>query len=102
MRIYISGPVSGMPAKRLELFERAARQLEAAGYKVSVPTRMVDAGTKYHKAMRLCFAELLRCQGVAMLPGWRRSKGASTEVRVAVLCGMEAKSVEAWLEGGRR
>lgn len=98
MRLYISGPVSGRENRNADMFERAAKALVEAGYNVSVPTRFVDAKMTSKPAITtICLGELLRCDGVAMLPEWRQSKGACLEVAVATACGKDAKPVEAWV-----
>ena len=96
MRIYICGPVSSTPNRNEPAFEDAARTLAASGYDASVPTRIVSPRAAHHDAMRTCLAELLRCDGVALLDGWERSKGCSTEVAVARACGMPQLPVYAW------
>lgn len=96
MRLYISGPVTGMYDRNRETFEEAARALSEAGHSVSVPTRFIADSMGYHDAMRTCIAELLRCEAVALLPGWERSFGCGVEVSVARACGMDVLTWEAW------
>ena len=99
MRLYVSGPVSGKTHNEaVGYFESAAKLLVSYGYAVSVPTRFVEPTASHATAMRKCIAELLRFDGLAMLPGWRQSYGACLEVAVATACGMDAQAVEAWLE----
>ena len=38
--------------------------------------------------MRADIAELVKCDGVALLPGWERSRGASLEAHIAHSLGM--------------
>jgi hypothetical protein len=47
--------------------------------------------------MRRALRLMLRCDGVALLPGWRKSRGALIEVRLAEDVGMRLWSVEQWL-----
>lgn len=98
MRLYISGPVTGMLDRNQVAFEEAAKALVEAGHAVSVPTRFVDPRTECHDAMRICLAELLRCQGVALLPGWERSFGCGVEVAAARACGMDVLTWDAWAD----
>ena len=100
MRLYIAGPVTGRSDRNSGCFERAAELLESFGYTVSVPTRIVHPSTTHEAAMRMCIAELLRCDGLAVLPGWRHSKGACLEFAVATACGMDAMSAQGWCERG--
>ena len=100
MRLYISGPVAGMEGRNAEDFKKAEKLLKNAGFDVSNPTKMIGSKIKRGEIVRCCLGELLRCQGVALLPGWRRSKGACLEVAVATACGMDAMAAEAWAERG--
>lgn len=97
MRLYIAGPVSGMPDRNQAAFEEAAKALVDAGHAVSVPTRFVHPSTKHDDAMQICLAELLRCQAVALLPGFNRSAGCLAEIMAALSCGMQIRRWEDWL-----
>lgn len=97
MRLYIAGPVTGMPDRNQAAFEEAAKALVDAGHAVSVPTRFVHPKTGHDEAMRICLAELLRCQAVALLPGHHRSAGCIAEIIAAKACGMDVKRWEDWL-----
>ena len=101
-KLFVSGPITGIHDDNVDAFERAAHELDEAGYKVTVPTRMVKAGTPHAKAMRKCIGELVRCDGVAQLAGWTCSKGAVTEARVGLVCGMRVMSVDAWVEEAKK
>lgn len=96
MRIYIAGPVTGRPDRNQAAFEQAAKALVDAGHAVSVPTRFIDPRADYHDAMRTCLAELLRCQGVALLEGYERSLGCGVEVAAARACGMDVRYWGEW------
>ena len=101
MRLYVSGPVSGKDRQKVVRdFSKSKVLLEDAGYRVVIPTDLINHPTTLTRGniVRRCLAELLRCDGLAMLPGWRRSAGACLEVAVATACGMDAQAVEAWLE----
>lgn len=97
-RVYISGPVTGKENRNVVAFEDAARALDAAGYRVSVPTRFTASTTERGKAMKGCITELLRCDGVCMLDGWEMSKGAALEHAVALACGMECGTLGYWIK----
>ena len=96
-RVYICGPVTGMLDRNVDAFEEAAKKLEAAGYRVSVPTRIVAPTTAHADAMRICMAELLRCGGVCTLDGVGQSNGAQVEMAVAAACGMPVEPLGWWV-----
>ena len=90
-------------------FHEAARQLREAGYEVVSPAEMDIAlgfdpndeadftETMYHEAMRRDIETILPVDGVALLHGWRKSKGANVEHDVARAVGLTAMLVEGWL-----
>lgn len=98
--LYVSGPVSGELLDNRPAFEEAARRLRAAGYRARIPHEDVAPGTAWIPAMRTTLmAMLAQADGLALLPGWERSKGACTEVYVARTLGMPMKTVDAWIFG---
>jgi hypothetical protein len=50
---------------------------------ISNPTRFCPHDLDWHKAMRVCISELVKCGGIALLQGWQRSKGAALELKLA-------------------
>lgn len=99
MKIYISGPITGMPNGNAEAFEIATRQLEKAGYRVISPInngRPGDAEWSLH--MRADIIVMLGCDGVALLDGWRKSVGARIEMGLADYLDMPVGTVSHWLE----
>jgi len=83
-RIYIAGPMSGLPESNYPLFHRTAKQLRAAGFHVENPAETVLPITSTWNAfMRESIPRLVSCDLVVMLPGWRDSKGAYLEVTLA-------------------
>ncbi len=85
-RVYIAGPMRGMPELGRPAFFDAARRFEAAGWEVFNPAGMERydepvRSIEYYMARDI--PELLRCDAIALLPGWRRSEGANKELAVA-------------------
>lgn len=80
---YVAGPMSGLPLSNYPAFHEAARRLRALGYHVENPAenRAPPSGL-WQDYMRLALAQLVRCDGVAVLPGWEDSRGASLEVHI--------------------
>lgn len=97
-RIYVSGPMTGLPEYNFPSFQEAARQLRAAGYSVEDPSEkgIIDGWT-WADYLRFDIKALMDCDGVAVLPGWPKSKGARLEVTVAEELGMQVMSVDSWI-----
>ena len=98
--IYISGPMSGIPRSEYRRkFREAERILHRHGYGVINPCNVWACrwpwiyramewvlGKRLAYAVVLCYDLLLlmtRADGIAMLPGWRASRGAQIENYVA-------------------
>ena len=83
-RVYIAGPMSGLPEFNYPAFNEAAQRLRALGYHVENPAENpVPPCKSWAGYMRLSVAQLATCEGVALLPGWESSKGAIEEHRLA-------------------
>jgi len=97
MRIYISGPMSGIAQFNFPAFNQAADLLTVAGH---VPVNPADGGVVPGKSWEAYLREDLRLildsDAVATLPGWRASRGASLEVYVAERLRMPVRPVWEW------
>ena len=88
-RIYIAGPMTGLPDLNFPAFHAEAARLRALGYEVSNPAEInPDPTAGWEACMRADIAELVKCDGVALLPGLERSRGASLEAHIAHSLGM--------------
>ena len=91
MKVYISGPISGIDrAVYLENFAKAETKLKAKGYDVLNPTRLAPSRwlwiykvLGYRLTLLYDLWHLLRCDGITMLSGWEQSKGARLEKATA-------------------
>jgi len=98
MKLYLSGKITGYDDYAKD-FARARARLEDAGYDTCDPTISgLSEDTPWASAMRQVIGEMLRCDGVALLPGWEESKGACIEARLAKDVGMMTKPVSEWLK----
>ena len=89
-RIYLSGPMTGLPELNVPAFNAEAARLRRNGYLVVNPAEInPDAQAKWEDCMRADLRELLTCDVLALLPNWHGSKGAHLEVQVAHRIGMQ-------------
>ena len=109
-RLYIAGPMTGYPALNFPAFDRASADLRAAGYDVFSPAEWArdvdgfDPETGVQKPLAFYMEhdlpEVCRAQGVALLNGWRGSKGGRIEAGVAQALGIDVMSVTRWIIRG--
>lgn len=99
MKIYISGPISGIADGNRYAFEDAEAAITAdGGYPVN-PHKLCPEPVTWEQAMKIDLAELCDCDAIAMLPGWRESRGARVEHKLAKVLGLRIfPTVEAALE----
>jgi hypothetical protein len=98
-RLYISGPMSGLPDENRPAFAEAERQLRAAGYDVFNPASQPDV-PRWKTGDYLVLRDLpalRRCHGLAYLKCWNdRSVGAQVERWYAIACKMHIAPVDTW------
>lgn len=88
-RIYIAGPMTGLPGFNYDAFNAMAARLRAEGYQVENPAENPEPPCKsWGGYMRMALRQMLTCDAVVTLPGWGKSRGASLEVYVASLLGL--------------
>lgn len=88
-RIYLAGPMTGLPELNFPAFHAEAARLRKLGYDVVNPAEInLDTGAKWEDCMRLDIRELITCGGLALLPGWHNSRGAALERKIADGLGM--------------
>lgn len=89
MKIYLSGPMSGLPEFNYPKFNEAAARLRAEGHHVFNPAEYPFE----EMGIRQAFADYCNyicryADGVYMLPGWEWSAGACVEHDLAVRLGL--------------
>lgn len=83
-RVYLAGPMSGLPDLNFPAFHAAATSLRGFGFDVVNPAELNPEKDKpWAECMRVDIAQLVTCQGIALLPGWEKSKGARLESQIA-------------------
>ena len=111
MKIYVAGPMRGVPEFNFPAFHAAAAALRALGHEVFSPAERdnerhgVDiskgnltgdedlAAKDYGFDLRVALGEDLayicaHADTIAMLPGWQNSKGAQAEYATAIALGL--------------
>ncbi len=90
-KIYISGPMTGLQEHNFPAFHQAAESLAQLGFEPINPAdnfggrRDLPRETYLRKDVQL----LAECDGIAMLRGWRNSRGAKLEYHIAQELGLE-------------
>lgn len=89
LRIYIAGPMTGVPDHNFPLFRFATDWYRHFGHHVISPHEGVtDTTLPWETYMRRAIVLLSECNTIAMLPHWHKSKGAKLELQIADALGM--------------
>ena len=112
MRIYLAGPMRGIPYFNFPAFHAAAAKLRTEGHEVFSPAELdesmhgegfskenktgdlVQAARNYGFDLRYVLARdleyiCIKADAVALLPGWEKSQGATAERAVAIALGLK-------------
>lgn len=94
-RIYVAGPMTGLPDLNFPAFNAMAAKLRAEGWHVENPAEHgVVNGAEWADYLRFDIGLLASCEAIMLLPGWSKSKGANLEVHIARQLGMPIKLAE--------
>lgn len=85
---YIAGPISGNVEINKQAFFKAAEQLAETG-RVVLHSAGLPFGLTEPQYMDICYAMIRACNEIVMLPGWRRSAGATAEYYYAKKIGLK-------------
>lgn len=89
MKIYIAGPMTGLPELNFPLFNLTAQRLRYEGHFVVSPSEInIPHPGDWVSAMRADIKELVSCEAIYLLNGWNQSRGASLEHYIASNLGM--------------
>ncbi|KAB0590567.1 DUF4406 domain-containing protein [Edwardsiella anguillarum] len=88
MKIYIAGPMSGIPKFNRPAFHFEALRLSTLGHVVLNPAALPD-GLSQPEYMDICLAMLRCADAIFMLPGWQNSEGAKAEFALAKKLNLE-------------
>lgn len=101
-KVYICGPMRGLPDCNFPAFFEAELWLQECGYEVVSPARMDERDGVEHTADGEMLAttdirdlivkdatEIVGCQAIYMLSGWSKSLGATAERAIAIWAGLQ-------------
>ena len=111
MRVYIAGPMGGVPEWNAPLFDRVAMWLRRSGYEpinpvtldqqLGLPDEALElqpgdpVEPRVHAAfMRRDIPIVASCEAICMLPNWQQSLGANLELITALACGLDVMFVQ--------
>ena len=98
MKIYVSGPMTGLPKLNYPAFFDAETKLIEMGFKVSNPAQYPPViGAQWEDYLRRDIKDLMDCDGLALLPGWTDSRGACLERDIAERLFMPIYPLVYWL-----
>ena len=87
--IYIAGPMTGIENFNFPAFNKAAKFLRSKGFGVVNPAEIAPVtGMSWRWYMQQDIPQLVKCDAIYLLPGWRQSKGATLEHHIAQELGM--------------
>lgn len=94
MKIYLSGPMTGLPQYNYPAFHAAAGVLRSQGHEVYNPAEFPFEGDLDAFPIREAFAEYCeyickQADTIILLEGWEASKGVSAELALAKNCGLQ-------------
>jgi Domain of unknown function (DUF4406) len=94
MKVYLSGPMTGLPDLNFPAFHDAAKALRECGYEVVNPAELnPDQSMSWTDCMRQDIKALCDCDGIALMDGWENSAGAHLELHIAHRLGLQVSYV---------
>lgn len=88
MKLYLAGPMTGLPDLNFPRFHEEAARLRALGHEIINPAELNPTSNDWLECMRIDIRELVMCDGVALLEGWHQSRGATLEHDIGVRLGL--------------
>lgn len=80
VRVFVMGPMTGLPEYNYPAFHAEAARLRAKGFHVENPAENPEPPCKsWAGYVRMSVRQLMTCDLVSALPGWEKSDGAAVE-----------------------
>lgn len=98
--LYLSSPMSGLPDLNRPAFYAAAKRLRVAGYIVINPPELDrrEPCNTWEECLQRDLRQLTKCEGIATLPNWTKSRGANLEIHVGKALSYPVHTVDYWLK----
>lgn len=99
MKLYVSGPMTGIEDFNYPAFHAASAALRDQGYEVTSPAEqdetsgLIPGTSRWEDFVKWDLHVMLTCDAIALMEGWRRSRGARLEHFVAMEIGMTAYAI---------
>lgn len=91
-RIYVAGPMTGLPEFNFPAFFAAAAELRGLGWHVENPAEhALQLGAEWQDYLRYDLGRLAPCAAIYLLPGWSRSKAATLWFGIAQALEMDVQ-----------
>lgn len=99
-KLYLSGPMTGVPDLNRPAFNAAAKALRSAGYAVVNPPELDrnEPRTTWKECLQRDIRHMMLCGAVATLPNWTKSRGANLEIYVGKKLSYPVHTVGYWLK----
>lgn len=98
MKLYVSGPMTGLPEFNYPAFHDAKARLLAAGYEVTSPADLpIRDDWEWVDYILIDIDAVFAVDGIATLDGWETSKGARIERRIAERRDIPVSPLDTWL-----
>jgi len=97
MKWYLAGPMSGIPEQNYPAFREASNTLrynhglDVVSPHETFPHPMQPDEERWAECLRKDVATLMHCQGIILLPGWSKSRGARLEMSLALQFGFPVR-----------
>ncbi len=89
-KIYVAGPMTGYPEWNFPAFNFVSSGLRSVGWKVVNPAELnIGCQDDWKACMIEDIRQLMTCDAIFMLNGWKQSKGASLEHHIAKELGLK-------------
>lgn len=105
MKLYISGPITGIEDNNRRAFALAQHRLMISGYEVLNPHTLgpqsgYQDGLRWSDYLKTDLEAILveKVDGVATLPGWYKSPGAMLETEMCLKLDLPIGPEEFWLK----
>lgn len=97
-KLYLSGPMTSIKDLNRPCFRRYAKALRKKGYRVVSPPELdkISPQRTWEGCLQRDIQYLMTCDKIAVLPGWKKSRGANLEVYIGKALKYPVRTVNYW------